>query len=213
MVKETQAVTLAIGDGGNDVNMIQEVLRSPDVFRTCVSGCGSPFSGYNLFVVDQSPPVGGCWCWNCWTGRTPSCQGSRLLLWASVILFAVAILFISYAIDLTCIVCFWRNMVSWMDAGFKFLRRLLFVHGHDSYHRTCFVAQSAFYKNICIALMQLLCVEVYFCCSCVLLLAFGLRHAMHRQCIGYGLGMSAVVSCVQLQHDHHVQWSHLFQQC
>eukprot|EP00299_Pterocystis_sp_00344_P014137 c6991_g1_i3.p1 GENE.c6991_g1_i3~~c6991_g1_i3.p1 ORF type:complete len:1039 (-),score=298.76 c6991_g1_i3:48-3164(-) len=86
--KESGARTLAIGDGGNDVNMIQQAHV----------GVG----------ID---------------GREGQ-QAARAA---------------DYAI-----------------AKFRYLRQLLFVHGHLSYHRTAVIAQYSFYKSLLICCVQLI---------------------------------------------------------
>merc|ERR1712232_478151 len=47
------------------------------------------------------------------------------------------------------------NAADFTLGQFKFLARLVLVHGHWAYHRTCFIAQYCFYKSIFICTFQL----------------------------------------------------------
>eukprot|EP00658_Telonema_sp_P-2_P046910 TRINITY_DN3529_c0_g1_i10.p1 TRINITY_DN3529_c0_g1~~TRINITY_DN3529_c0_g1_i10.p1 ORF type:complete len:1190 (-),score=231.81 TRINITY_DN3529_c0_g1_i10:273-3842(-) len=88
MVKDEGSITLAIGDGGNDVPMIQEAHVGVGI----VGREGLQASAAADYSIGQ----------------------------------------------------------------FRFVSRLVLVHGHWAYHRTCLLAQYAFYKSIFLALFQLL---------------------------------------------------------
>lgn len=76
-------------------------------------------------------------------------DGTDVVVWDNILFFFWSIspfLVVEYLTSCRCC-CF--------QVDFRYLRRLLFVHGHDSYERSAFIAQYSYYKNIALALIQL----------------------------------------------------------
>ncbi len=101
LVKETGAITLSIGDGGNDVSMIQE-------------------AHVGVGIVGRE---------GLQASRASDYSVSRIVFF------------------------FKKNLIF---LGFKFLARLLLVHGRYSYLRTAFVSHYSFYKSLFICSCQIL---------------------------------------------------------
>lgn len=59
-------------------------------------------------------------------------------------------------------------MLSWI-AEFRFLKRLILVHGRYSYNRTAFLSQYSFYKSLLICFIQILWVliMIFICLDCL----------------------------------------------
>lgn len=103
----TKAVTLAIGDGANDVAMIQK------------ASVGVGISGIE--------------------GLQAACASDYSI--AQVRLFFVLKLFI--------------KTIFFLSLKFRYLKRLLLVHGAWNYSRMCKLILYSFYKNICLYVIEL----------------------------------------------------------
>lgn len=129
------SITLAIGDGANDVSMIQ--VRNNIMY---IHMCMCAHTHAHTFILYCFLGC-SCWHWDQWFGGSPGNPGLRLCHCTG-----------AYTDD----VQHSRQhlLILSLLLQFRYLVKLLFVHGAWNYRRLTNVILYSFYKNICLYLMQ-----------------------------------------------------------
>lgn len=113
-----KAVTLAIGDGANDVAMIQKAHIGVGKFFFFLSHCVKFSVSHDFLLIVENSSV-----------SRAGISGVEGLQAACASDYSIA--------------------------QFRFLKRLLFVHGSWNYSRMCKLILYSFYKNICLYVIEL----------------------------------------------------------
>eukprot|EP00002_Diphylleia_rotans_P012724 TRINITY_DN248_c0_g3_i1.p1 TRINITY_DN248_c0_g3~~TRINITY_DN248_c0_g3_i1.p1 ORF type:complete len:190 (+),score=5.08 TRINITY_DN248_c0_g3_i1:567-1136(+) len=143
-MKDMGYMTLAIGDGGNDVSMIQQahvgvaILGREGKQATRAADYTISSREYTYFYAIFSLPM----------NRVLDGECSDTMLGITLIhinqTWSIGPNFFFFST--------FNSILTW--SGFRFLRRLLLVHGRLSYYRTSFIAQYCFYKSLIIGFIQ-----------------------------------------------------------
>jgi magnesium-transporting ATPase (P-type) len=153
MIKARGGKTLAIGDGGNDVSMIQSAHVGVGIFgkegtqaaRAADYSIASVSLASNAVIITSSALVHAVVAGRC---RRP--LPARPHFWRS-----------RTALMLCLVSCAkFAHLASLPTPEFMFLKRLLLVHGRYSYNRTAFIVKYSFYKSMFVVMLQVLYVSV-----------------------------------------------------
>ena len=152
MKKNKDAVTLAIGDGANDVGMIKGGREK-----------GQSMGAY-IMIIHLNTYSCPHWSWYQWKRGSASCTGQWLLLWTiQVHVLSAIILFYCCCQDLPSSSNL-QDIIIGPHYGiilYRYLERLLLVHGRWSYHRMTAFLRYFFYKNFAFAFSQF--IFAFFC--------------------------------------------------